>query len=665
MNVNKKAQNVIKPGARLFILISFVFALATFFFDITVGFMELAVVALLAIYSLVNTRRQQKELIKFVENVAYNSDSAKNNTLMSFPLPIVVFNMQDCRVIWANQLFFELFGENKPSFGGVLTDMVPGFNYQWLAEGKTQYPGLVKLDNRKYHLFGNVVRGKDYEQTKSYMGITYLVDITEYDNIKLQFEEQRPVILIIIADNYDEVVKNMTDSGKTEIQGKLDDLVEKWCAGRGGIIRRFDRDRYFFITDSLHYQEIKNSKFSVLETAHEIRNHQGVHMTLSIGVGTDGKNYEETYSFAHLASEMALSRGGDQAAIKNNNSFEFFGGRGMEVETRTKVKSRVTANAIAELMRDSTQIFVMGHKQSDLDCIGAAIGIACIGRKLKRNVKIVVDPEENVAQKLIVYMQTTPEYKDSFITPEDAILAATSRTLLIVVDTNRPEQVQSLQLLESSNRIAVIDHHRRAANYINNATLIFQEPYASSACELIAEMMEELVDHADITRAEADAVLSGIVLDTKHFSIRTGERTFDAAAFLRRLGADTAQVKRFLQGDIEENVAKFKILQRASLYRDAIAIAVCEESQERVVAARAADEMLNISGVDASIVIYPTDKGGVTASARSIGEINVQLLLEGLGGGGNASAAGVQMENITIKEAAVSVLKVIDDYLNE
>ena len=387
-------------------------------------------------------------------------------------------------------------------------------------------------------------------------------------------------------------------------------------------------------------------------------------MTLSIGVGKDAGSFEENFSFANLATEMALSRGGDQAVIKNRYNFEFFGGRGMEVETRTKVKSRVTANALAELMKDSSQILVMGHKLSDLDCIGAAVGICCIARKLGKNAKIIVDPINNASHKLINELKATPEYKDAFISPDEGIVRADSRTLLVVVDTNRPEQVESRNLLESCTRVSVIDHHRRAASYIKNAALTFHEPYASSACELISELLQELVEQDDISRCEAEAVLSGIVLDTKNFTIRTGERTFEAAAFLRRAGADTSEVKKLLQNDMAHTVAKYSILQCARVYRDSIAIAVPDTEQDRVVAAQAADELLNVSGIQASIVAYPTAQGGVVISARSIGDINVQLILEKLGGGGNKSAAGAQIANMSIRDAVNTICASIDEYLD-
>ena len=665
--VNKKLQKLIEPGTRLFLLIMVIFAVVTFFFNETLAAAEAIVIALLVIYYLLAARHRRKQLVEYIENVTYNAESAKNNTLMNFPLPIVVFNMSDSQIIWGNQIFFDLFGDRQPGFEAALSDMVPGFSSKWLMEGKKQYPGLVQVGERKYQLHGNIIRAKNEdvgEKTRDFMGITYWVDVTEFDNIKMEYESSRPVTMLFVVDNYDELMKNVPDRSKVELRGAIDDMISRWVDGKKGLMRRYDRDRYMFIFESRYLRDFTDGKFDILGKIHQIASPSGIHATLSIGVGRDGDGFEENFSFANLAVDMALSRGGDQAVIKNRFNFEFFGGRNTEVETRSKVKSRVTANALAELMRASSQIFVMGHKLSDLDCIGSAAGMVCIARKLGRPVKIIVDPVQNASLKLIEALKALPEYKDVFLDPEGAIVRADSRTLLVVVDTNRPEQVESSSLLEACTRVAVIDHHRRAASYIQNAALTFHEPYASSVCALMTELLQELTDPDDILRMEAEAMLSGIVLDTKHFSIRTGERTFDAAAFLRRVGADTSEVKTFMQSDLNHAVEKYRLLQDVQLYRESIAIVASAEETDRVVAAQAADDLLNISGIQASFVAYATAKGGVVISARSIGEINVQLILEKMGGGGNKSAAGVQIDDIELEEAVTSLRASIDEFLD-
>ena len=668
--MNKKLQKLIEPGTRLFILIMVLFAVVTFFFrnnNEILSAAEAIVIALLVIYYLLAARRRRKQLVEYIENVTYNAESAKNNTLMNFPLPIVVFNMSDNQIIWGNQIFFDLFGDRQPGFEAELSDMVPGFSSKWLLEGKKQYPGLVQVGERKYQLHGNIIRAKNeevHDRARDFMGITYWVDVTEFDNIKLEYESSRPVTMLFVVDNYDELMKNVPDRGKVELRGAIDDMLNAWVDGKHGLMRRYDRDRYMFIFESRYLKDFTDGKFGILEKVHEIVSPGGVHATLSIGVGRDGDGFEENFSFANLAVEMALSRGGDQAVIKNRFNFEFFGGRNTEIETRSKVKSRVAANALAELMRSSSQIFIMGHKLSDLDCIGSAAGMVCIARKLGRPARIIVDPDRNNAKKLIEALKAQPEYRDAFLDPDDAIVRADSRTLLVVVDTNRPEQVESPSLLEACTRVAVIDHHRRAASYIQNAALTFHEPYASSVCELMSELLQELTEPDDVTHQEAEAILAGMVLDTKHFSIRTGERTFDAAAFLRRIGADTAEVKKYMQSDLSHAVEKFRLLEEVKLYREGIGIIASPAETDPVVAAQAADDVLNISGVQASFVAYVTGEDGVAISARSIGEVNVQLILEKLGGGGNKSAAGVQIEHKELAEAVKELCASIDEFLD-
>ncbi len=661
--MNKKVQKFIEPNMRMYLVVMVLFAAASYFFDPRLALAEGGVVLALIIYSMIMARRKRRELMEYIETVTYNAESAKNSTLLNFPLPMVVFRLDDNQIVWGNQTFFNICGREGPSFAANMTELVPEFSGKWLLEGKNQCPGLLELGGRKFQIHGNIIRPGEGEG-QNFMGITYWLDVTDYDDIKLEYEASRPVVAVIVLDNYDELIKNVPDRTKTDLRNMVEDKINQWCEGADCFLRRFDRDRYVLIFEERYLEGFIEGKFKLLDMVREVVSPTGIHATVSIGIGKDGSGYNEDFSFASLAMEMALSRGGDQAVIKNRYNFEFFGGRGTEVETRTKVKSRVTANALAELVQDASQVFAMGHKFGDLDSLGGAVGICCIARKLGVKARIVVDLKNNACGKVIAALRTLPEYENIFLSPEEAMIAADSRTLLVVVDTNRPEQVEDEHLLMACNRVAVIDHHRRAASYIQNADLTFHEPYASSVCELMAELLQEIVEQQDILRMEAEAMLSGIVLDTKSFTIRTGERTFEAAAFLRRAGADTTEVKRLLQNNLEDTVARYKILQSARLYRNTIAIAAPETPQERVVAAQAADEMLNISGVQASVVLYPTKDGGVIISARSIGDVNVQVLLEKLGGGGNMSAAGAQLKNISLRDAVNSLLRAIDEYLD-
>ena len=363
---------------------------------------------------------------------------------------------------------------------------------------------------------------------------------------------------------------------------------------------------------------------------------------------------------------MALSRGGDQAVVKNKFNFEFYGGRSKEMEKRTKVKSRVMANALGELIADSSYVFVMGHKFPDLDCIGACAGVCAIARKRGVQARIIREPGNNPAADMVGKLSQTPEYKETFLSAQDAIILADPRTLLVVVDTNRPEQVMSQDLLECCTRVAVIDHHRRAASYISNAALNFHEPYASSASELVTELLQYILEPTDLLKIEAEAILAGIVLDTKNFTMRTGTRTFEAAAFLRRSGADTGDVKKLFQNDLSGVIARYDIIRTARMYHNDIAVAAVDHTVGRVTAAQAADELLNISGIDASFVLFPDADGErVVISARSMGDTNVQVVLEKLGGGGNAATAGAQVPSGSVEEVLQRLLRAIDQYFEE
>lgn len=661
--MNRNSQRPGEPGVRAYLLFLILFAAASLLAEqYILAAVEGGIIVVLVVYAIITGRNNRRELMEYIESITYDTETAKNNTLQNFPLPIAVFRLDDTSIVWANQQFFDVCGVTGTRYESKLKSYVPDFSGKWLMEGKSQYPGLLEVGGRKYQVNGNLVRSGKDAQDAAFMGIAYWVDVTDYDNIRLEYEKSRPVVAVIVIDNYEELLKNQPDRVISELRDAVDEKLNQWCADKNGLLKRFNRDRYLFVFEEQYMERMIAAKFSILEDIHKVVSPSGIHVTLSIGIGRDGAGFAENLQFANLGIEMALSRGGDQAVTKNRFNFDFYGGRGSEVETRTKVKSRVMANALSELVADSSKVYVMGHKFADMDTLGAAAGVTCIARKRGVRASIVIEAEKAPAKPLIERLRREPEYRDAFINPQEAILRADSRTLLVLVDTNRPEQAEDRALLEACNHVAVIDHHRRAATYVQNADLSFIEPYASSVCELMTEILQVVVEPADILRCEAEAMLTGIVLDTKNFTLRTGERTFDAAAFLRRTGADTSEVKKLLQSDMEHTVGKYKILQAAQLYRN-IAVAAPEEAQDRVVAAQAADELLNVSGVDASMVAYPF-QGGVFISARSIGDVNVQIIMEKLGGGGNRNAAAAQLEGLSLPEAVTKLFAAVDEYLD-
>ena len=659
-----KLTHLLEPSLRLYFVFLLLFAAVSALFSVAVAVIEAAVVAVLYLYFRRSNAQRQKEIIKYIESVTGNMDTATKDTMVNAPLPMVIFRPENDEVIWSNDRFLQLTGEREHLFDTKITAAVPDFSSRWLMEGKTECPTEVRLGERRFLVFGHLVRTED-QGGRGYLATTYWVDVTDFAQVRDIYYSTRPVVGILTVDNYEELMKGATDSARSAMRSGIDERLAQWVAPAQGLFCRYERDRYLFVFEERFLAQFQEGKFSILETVREVVSPSGIQATLSIGVGKDADTLAELFQYAALSVEMALSRGGDQVVVKNKFNFEFYGGRTKELEKRTKVKSRVMANALGELMADASRVFVMGHKYPDMDCIGAAAGVCAMARKKGAPVHIIKEAGQNPASEMSERLGALPEYKDVFLSQQDAILLADANCLLVVVDTNRPEQVVSQDLLEAVHKVAVIDHHRRASSYIADAALNFHEPYASSASELVTELLQYLLEPADLLKTEAEALLAGMVLDTKQFTMRTGSRTFEAAAFLRRSGADTGDVKKLFQNDLEGTIAKYDIIQNAKMYHEGIAVAKVDHTVGRITAAQAADELLNISGIDTSFVLFPDQEGRVILSARSMGDVNVQVVLEKLGGGGNAATAGAQVPGKGVDEVNDMLLQAIDAYLEE
>ena len=659
-----KLTHLLEPSFRLYFVFLLLFAALDALFSLPVAALELAVVVLLYLYFRRSSAARQKDILNYIENITCNMDSATKDTMVNAPLPMVIFRPENDEVIWSNDRFLQITGEREHLFDTKITAAVPDFSSRWLMEGKTECPTEVRIADRRFLVFGHLVRTEE-QGSRGYLATTYWVDVTDFAQVRDTYYATRPVVAILLVDNYEELLKGATDSNRSAMRSEIDDRLAQWVAPAQGLFCRYERDRYLFVFEERFLAQFQEGKFSILETVRQVSSPAGIQATLSIGIGKEADTLGELFQYASLSVEMALSRGGDQVVVKNKFNFEFFGGRTKELEKRTKVKSRVMANALGELMADASQVFVMGHKYPDLDCIGAAAGVCAMARKKGTPVHIVKEPGQNPAGEMADRLAETEEYQGVFLSPQEALVKADANCLLVVVDTNRPEQVVSQDLLEAVHKVAVIDHHRRASSYIADAALNFHEPYASSASELATELLQYLLEPADLLKIEAEALLAGMVLDTKQFTMRTGSRTFEAAAFLRRSGADTGDVKKLFQNDLEGMIAKYDIIQTAKMYKAGIAVAKVDHTVGRITAAQAADELLNISGVDTSFVLFPDQEGRVILSARSMGDVNVQVVLEKLGGGGNAATAGAQVPGKTVDEVARMLLQAIDEYLED
>lgn len=648
-------EKALQPGNILFYIVFLLFAAGGLWFSVLYGLIGIALCVILRAASLRIENERRQRLQELMENIEIDGGEVRQAVTKS-PLPTVVALATTGEIVWANDAFAEISGHFAGARHMRLGELAPTFETRWLIEGRTEFPGELRMGRNAYHVFGSMI-----PSGAGQMMMLHFIDCTEFVQLRDAAETRHPALAIIAIDNYEELMKNATDSEKSDILAGIDKRLSAWTRDCSAVLRKYDRDKYIFIIENAELEKLASRKFTVLQDVRAIQNHEGVVATLSIGVGKDGDTLAESYQYAGLAIDMALSRGGDQAVIKNRYTFEFYGGLSEEVEKRTKVKSRVVANALSQLIRDSSQVLVMGHRNSDMDAIGAAAGMVCAARVKNKPVHIVVDQNHTMATELIERLETLPEYKDVFISVEDAMIMCDYNTLLIVVDVNRPGYVESEALLQSINKVAVIDHHRRAADYIENAVVSLHEPYASSASELVSELLQYLVPTSGILTGEAEAMLAGIYLDTKGFSTRTGVRTFEAAAYLRRAGAEASDVKRLFQSSFDQYMERQKLISSARNCGQGVIFAVTDEEVDRVAAAQAADELLSIIGTRASVVAFRRG-ADMVVSARAAGQVNVQLLMERLGGGGNHSAAGAQLPNTTPEEADRLITEAIDGY---
>ncbi len=658
--MNKKLGRLLQVNIGAFFIALVVFVLAAALMqNYVLAAIELVLSAFLFTLYLLDRKKRHRLLEEYLDK-----ELQEENADLSArpPFPMVVVRLADNGIVYVNPSFAALIEYQDAFREQTIDGILPDFSTDWLTAGKTEYPYDVTIRNRRYRVCGSVIRADDPQATR--LGVLYFTDLTELYQVRDEYIRSRPVVSIILVDNYEELTKNLSEGATSALNAKINEAITKWTEDYHGLLRRLERNRFLFIFEKRDLKRAIDGKFSLLEDIHEITSPSGLAASISFGLGIEAESFEEAYDFAALSIEMALSRGGDQAIIKDRLNFEFYGGRTKEAEHRSKVRSRVTANSLMELIGQSSQVFVMGHKSADMDAVGAAAGICCLCRKKGKPAYIVLDLQNNVSESLIAQLQQMPEYKETFISAQEAMILSDNRSTLVVVDTNRPDQVESRQLLEAIPRVCVVDHHRRAADYIKPVVVNLHEPYASSASELVTELLEYAVEKKDVLPVEAKALMAGMFLDTKSFNVRTGERTFEAAAFLRQLGADTTEVKKLLQNDFQDTMEKYQIIKSSRLYRQELAIAALNSGTSRTLAAQAADELLNISGITASFVLYP-DNDQIVVSARSIGNINVQMVLEPLGGGGNSATAGAQIPGSTVKEVLDKLVSSIDRFYEE
>lgn len=637
----------------VFMILIAVFAGMAAAVDMNLFYIEAPLALAAVVFAIVRLFTARRDSRKFLEYVSGRLGAVQSDSLIKFTMPVAVIDEKE-NIIWSNTFFHEeVVGKNEV-YGLSASDLFEGFDLDTAFQPKGCE---VRYDGRVYDVYAT---GSSNEDENLYA--LYFTNKSEEVRIRKLYDDSRPVVLSIVLDSLDDLFANCKESEKSKIMGEVENLFENFASENHALIRRYENSKYMAVVEQQYFNKMIDERFSILDKARKITTSEGNPLTLSIGAADGDYSLEKLEEFAGAALEMALGRGGDQAALHTANGYEFYGGFAQGVEKRTKVKTRVVAAALTDLIASSSNVLVMGHRFGDLDCIGSAIALSKACRSLGRESNVVVDRPSCLASPLLDKAEKSGEL-DLFISPADAIDTINENTLLIIVDTHIRGILESQDVYAKCKNVVVIDHHRRMVGSIDNAVIFYHEPHASSASEMITELLQYFdSEKYKLGKSEAEALLSGIILDTKSFSMRCGVRTFEAAAYLRKSGADTIKVKKLFSSSLESYTHRSKIVSAAKLYRGcAVSCFTGNFDDIGLVAPQAADELLSIEGAESSVVMFTTPTG-VSYSARSLGGMNVQVIMEALGGGGHQTMAGAQVAGIDAKEGAKRLMSAIDDY---
>ena len=618
-------------------------------------------------YTYFANNKRKSEISEQLQDLTLTVDSAAKSSLINSPFPLVILETNG-NIVWKSSKFVTEFADID--MDNYIDDLIIDIKDEIEKSDNKKRKSVIRqiqIGKKTYTVQGEFAKSKKYERKKSpeYMMILYFIDETEKVKLKQENEDKKICVGIIMIDNYEEVTQRVDAEQKTQLMAKVESTIYDWVNETNGILVKADRDTYVYVFEQKNLEKIKEEKFAILDSIKNLVRKDKIQLTLSIAISNEGDTERDVYKSASAAMDVILGRGGDQAVIRQNGKYLFFGGKVEEVEKRTKVKARIVAHALEELIKENDKIMIMGHTNPDIDAIGSALGIYRIAKTLEKEAKIVANVETPSIKDL--YESIKDQYQEVFISSETALAQVDSGTLIIVVDTHKKTYVESPELLTKTNKIVIIDHHRRSADFIENATLMFQEVYASSAAELVTEIIQYTQNEVELSEVEAEALYAGIMMDTKNFTFKTGVRTFEAAAYLRRCGVDIIKVKKWFQSDLESYNTISEIVRKAEIVRDSIGISIydVQEKETSLICAKAADELLTIGNITASFVLGLMEDGKVCISGRSIGDVNVQMILEKLGGGGHITLAGAQLENVTIDEAKQELISKINEYFEE
>lgn len=671
-NTNRKIFDKLVSKTKIYLIIIAVLLIALCCYEINFITPAILLYVLILMYAYWTNNKRKVELSEHIKDLTLTVDSAAKSTLINSPFPLVIIET-DGNVIWKSSKFIHEFANIDInnyliSIGKELKLEIEKENEKEKKQLEDLIHKQVKIGEKTYKVVGEYVKLKEKEKKKEneYMATLYFIDETENIRLEKQYHDSKLCVGIIMIDNYEEIMQRIPDEDKPGLTAQIEKNLYDWVAEFEGLILKSERDTFVLLMEQQYIAKLEEEKFPILDKIKEISILGKLQSTLSIAISTEGKSNYEKYKTAQAMIDIALGRGGDQAILRKDGKYIFFGGRTQELEKRTKVKARIVAHALEELMTEAQNVIIMGHSNSDIDAMGASFGIYRFAKTMGKDAYIV---NETAGANLEHFIQTAKqqeEYQEIILGKDQALTQITPETLLIVVDTHKTSYVEVPELLEKTNKIVIIDHHRRSTDFIENSILTFHEVYASSACELVTELIEYSENDVELSQIETEGLYAGIMMDTKNFTFKTGVRTFEAAAYLRKCGVDIIKVKKWFQSDLETYNKIADIVANAEIVNETIGISIYdkEDSSSNLVCAKAADELLTISDITASFVIGNLGEK-VCISGRSIGDINVQVILEKLGGGGHITLAGAQVEGMSIEEVKQELVNRINEYFSE
>ena len=671
-NTNRKVFDKLVSKTKIYLVIIAILLIILCCYEINFITPAILVYVLIIMYAYWTNNKRKAELSEHIKDLTLTVDSAAKGTLINSPFPLVIIET-DGNIIWKSSKFIHEFA--NIDINNYLNNIVKEIKLEienGSEQDKKELEELiykqVKIGEKTYKVLGEYVKSKEKDKKKEneYMTTLYFIDETKNIELEQKYNDSKLCVGIIMIDNYDEIMQRVPDEDKPVLIAQIEKNLYDWATEFEGLIIKSERDTFVIVVEQKYIEKLEEEKFHILDKIKEISIPGKLQSTLSIAISTEGKSNYEKYKSAQSIIDIALGRGGDQAIIRKDGKYIFFGGRAQEIEKRTKVKARIVAHALEELIQESENVIIMGHTNSDIDAMGASLGVYRLAKTNNKEAYIVNETAGSSLENFIKTAKEQEEYKDTIIGKEEALSKITEETLLVVVDTHKTTYVEVPELLEKTNKIVVIDHHRRSTDFIENAILTFHEVYASSACELVTELIEYSENDITLSQIEIEGLYAGIMMDTKNFTFKTGVRTFEAAAYLRKCGVDIIKVKKWFQSDLETYHKISEIIANAEIVNDSIGISIYDkqDANSNIVCAKAADELLTISDITASFVIGNLgDK--ICISGRSIGDINVQVILEKLGGGGHITLAGAQVEGMTIEEVKQELIIRINEYFTE